>query len=179
VVALGGCGAAPDASSPTSTTSAAASSTAQAWPYNGTDVSFASQLLSHHVAALSVVNLANSPATNPRLRDLAGTLTTELQGEVTTLTDWLRTRGLPALTGNTGHSMPGMDHGTVLADLQKKTGPEFDAAWLAAVRDHYGSAAAMADDELKDGYEPGLKSMAQQVASKGRTTLAQLQKLQA
>lgn len=168
LVALTGCG--QDAPAPTQ----ARRTTANGEVFNDTDVEFASQLIPHHAAALTMVDLTRGRRVSPELAQLAEAIQTDHPAEIEQMVDWLDSWGepIPATMRdhtNAGHhgtgeipadsaDIPGMVTAEQLRALKKARGEAFETLWLQIMVEHHQGAIAMAATERADGvYAPAVQ----------------------
>ena len=139
--------------------------------HNDADVTFASDMITHHAQALSMVDLTIDRPLDPEVQALAEGIR-EAQGpEIETMADWLTEWGedVPETMRdhvNGGHdmddmsdNMDGMDHddmpGMMSAEefdeLESSSDAEFQDMWLEMMIEHHEGAVEMAQTEQEDG----------------------------
>ena len=139
--------------------------------HNGADVTFASDMITHHAQALSMVDLTLDRPLDPEVQALAEDIREAQAPEIETMADWLTTWGedVPATMRdhvNGGHdmddmsdSMDGMDHDDMpgmmtaddIDDLENAGDDQFQDMWLQMMIEHHEGAVEMAETEQEDG----------------------------
>jgi uncharacterized protein (DUF305 family) len=131
---------------------------------NGTDRAFAADMVPHHESAIDMAEIALKRGQSAFVKDLARDIVATQTAEISTLRtedEGLATAGIkPGSLGVPAHMM-GMD-GDV-ATLE--TAAPFDVAFLALMIPHHEGAIEMAQAELKQGADPQLKALAQDIIS--------------
>ena len=142
--------------------------------FNDTDVEFASQLIPHHAAALTMVDLTRGRRVSPELAQVAEAIQTDHPAEIEQMVDWLDSWGepIPATMRdhtNAGHhgageipagsaDIPGMVTAEQLRALKKARGEAFETLWVQIMVEHHQGAIAMAATERADGvYAPAVE----------------------
>lgn len=132
--------------------------------FNDADTLFAQGMIPHHQEAVAMAEMALAPEAQagPEVQALA----TQIQGaqdpEITQMTTLLKSWGQPlAMPGMEGtddmegmEGMEGMDgvmSAEDMASLAALSGPEFDAAWAAAMIVHHEGAVSMAQTVKASG----------------------------
>ncbi|CUR59849.1 Lipoprotein [metagenome] len=139
--------------------------------HNSADVAFASDMITHHAQALSMVDLTLDRDLDPEVQALAEDIR-EAQGpEIETMADWLTAWGedVPATMRdhvNGGHDMddmsdnmddmghddmPGMMSADDIDELENSSDAEFQDMWLEMMIEHHEGAVEMAQTEQSDG----------------------------
>ena len=163
------------ASPPAATTPAAGSSGSatevSTTEHNDADVTFASDMITHHAQALSMVDLTLDRPLDPEVQALAEDIRAAQGPEIETMADWLTKWGeeVPETMrdhANAGHDMDDMaddmddmDHddmpGMMTADdmdaLENASDSEFQDMWLEMMVEHHEGAVEMAETEQEDG----------------------------
>ncbi len=175
-------------SMPATTTAAAPGSAQAAGEHNAADVAFAQQMIPHHSQAVEMAGLVDGRSATPKIVDLAGRIKKAQDPEIATLTGWLQAWGesTTASTDGTGHSMPGVDHGSAMpgmmteqdmSALRAATGEDFDRRWLSLMIVHHQGAVEMAKTELAGGADPDAKKLAQQIIDAQNAEIREMQAL--
>ncbi|MBD3945888.1 MULTISPECIES: DUF305 domain-containing protein [Nocardioides] len=139
--------------------------------HNDADVTFASDMMTHHAQALSMVDLTLNRPLDPEVQGLAEDIR-EAQGpEIETMADWLTEWGedVPETMRdhvNGGHDMddmsdnmddmghddmPGMMTADDIDDLENSADGEFQDMWLEMMIEHHEGAVEMAQTEQAEG----------------------------
>ncbi|WP_446218091.1 DUF305 domain-containing protein [Micromonospora sp. IBHARD004] len=150
------------------------------------DVMFARMMIPHHEQAVRMAELADSRATDPEVKKLAGQIKAAQAPEIATMTGWLAAWGVPAPSASAGHgtSMPGMDHGMPgmiseadLAKLAAASGVDFDRQFLTMMIAHHEGAVTMAQEEIASGANPEAKALAQRIVTAQRGEIDTMNKI--
>ncbi|AIJ22215.1 DUF305 domain-containing protein [Amycolatopsis methanolica] len=152
-----------------------ASSAVPANRHNDADVSYAQRMIMHHQQAIRMGELAPARAAREDVKGLAARITATQAPEITSMTAWLRQRGLEVPGEHAGHhgshgattgiagEMPGMATEEQLAALAAATGPEFDRMFLQLMTAHHEGAITMATEVLAAGSDVFVEEMATDV----------------
>ncbi|MFD4198095.1 DUF305 domain-containing protein [Amycolatopsis thermoflava] len=148
-----------------------ASSAVPANRHNDADVSYAQRMIMHHQQAIRMGELAPARAAREDVKGLAARITATQAPEITSMTAWLRQRGLEVPGEHAGHHgshaehgpMPGMATEEQLAALAAATGPEFDRMFLQLMTAHHEGAITMATEVLGAGSDVFVEEMATDV----------------
>jgi uncharacterized protein (DUF305 family) len=140
--------------SPSSTTGASAD-----------DAMFAQMMIPHHEQAVEMSTLAETRASDPRVRELAAEIKGAQQPEIDQMTAWLEEWGVPVMSGmdamgaHGGHGMSGMLTEEQLTALEDSSGREFDILFLDGMIEHHEGAIDMAED-VADSKDPRVAALA-------------------
>nr|WP_300046453.1 DUF305 domain-containing protein [uncultured Nocardioides sp.] len=183
---LAACG--DDAGSSGSSGSSAEVSTTE---HNDADVSFASDMITHHAQALSMVDLTLDRTLDPEVQALAEDIRAAQGPEIETMADWLTTWGeeVPETMrdhANAGHDMGDMSEhmddvgdddmpGMMTADdfdaLENASDAEFQDMWLEMMVEHHEGAVEMAETEQEDGQFKDAVDLAGQIIEAQNTQI--------
>lgn len=139
--------------------------------HNDADVAFATNMITHHAQALSMVDLTVKRDLDPEVRALAEDVRDAQGPEIETMADWLTKWGedVPATMRdhvNSGHDMgdmsdtmddmghddmPGMMSADEMNELEDAPDSEFQDMWLQMMVEHHEGAIEMAKTEQADG----------------------------
>ncbi|KQV69614.1 hypothetical protein ASC64_07145 [Nocardioides sp. Root122] len=165
--------------------------------HNDADVTFASDMITHHAQALSMVDLTLDRDLDPEVQALAEDIR-EAQGpEIETMADWLTTWGedVPATMRdhvNGGHDMddmsdnmddmghddmPGMMTADDFDELENSSDAEFQDMWLDMMIEHHEGAVEMAQTEQSDGQFKDAVELAGQVITTQTAEIATMEEL--
>jgi uncharacterized protein (DUF305 family) len=164
----------------TPTSAAAAKSGAT---FNATDVQFATDMIPHHRQALDMAKVAESKASTPEVKALAGKIAKAQEPEITTMSGWLTAWGEPVPSpggmnhGDMGAEMPGMMTDQEMQDLAKAAGPTFDKMFLQMMIKHHQGAVEMARTEQAQGQDPAAKKLAGDIATSQTAEITEMQGL--
>ncbi|WP_327181001.1 DUF305 domain-containing protein [Streptomyces sp. NBC_01334] len=170
--------------------SSSKSATAAAGTHNAQDVSFAQGMTLHHRQALEMAELAADRASSAGVKSLASRIEKAQGPEIRTIGGWLTSWGedVPASSGSTTESMPGMNHsagsglpgmmdGSDMDELDKASGTDFDTMFLTMMIDHHEGAVAMATTEKSKGAYGPATSLADAVITAQTAEIAEMNKL--
>jgi uncharacterized protein (DUF305 family) len=139
--------------------------------HNDADVTFASDMITHHAQALSMVDLTLDRPLDPEVQALAEDIRAAQGPEIETMADWLTKWGeeVPETMrdhANAGHDMgdmsdtmddmghddlPGMMTAEDMDALENASDEEFQDMWLEMMVEHHEGAVEMAETEQEDG----------------------------
>ena len=142
--------------------------------HNDADVTFASDMITHHAQALSMVDLTLDRPLEPEVQALAEDIRAAQGPEIETMAGWLTEwdEDVPETMrdhANAGHDMDdtadgmddgdGMDHGDMpgmmtaddIDELENASDSEFQDMWLEMMIEHHEGAVEMAETEQEDG----------------------------
>lgn len=148
--------------------------------HNATDITFAKNMIPHHLSAIEMAALAKTRASNPTVKALAAAISNAQGPEVTTMAGWLVGWGQPvpdaSMSGDMS-GMAGMMSPAQMTGLANSTGPGFDRTWTQLMTTHHQGAVAMAKTELADGANPQAKALARNIITSQTAEITQMQKL--
>ncbi|MDO5737391.1 MAG: DUF305 domain-containing protein [Propionibacteriaceae bacterium] len=195
-ISLAGCGtAAEDPGSSTGDPVSSAPSTAPATQptedssssasveHNDADVTFAQMMTVHHEGALEMAKLAAQRADSGNVKDLAAKIEAAQLPEIELMERWLTVWEEPlepeghAGMDHGGMDMNGMSQEEVMAELEQKTGPDFDTQFLTAMIAHHEGAVVMSEEELTDGLNPEALDLAQAIIDAQQSEIQEMQQL--
>lgn len=187
---LAGCGGDSGHAGGHASATSSASAGTTAGPHNAQDVSFAQGMIPHHRQALEMAELAAERASSAEVKDLASRIEKAQDPEITTMSGWLTSWGedVPASSGSTAGSMPGMDHsdgsampgmmdGSDMDKLEKASGADFDTMFLTMMIEHHEGAVDMATTEKDKGAHGPATSMADGIVTAQTAEIAEMNKL--
>ncbi len=148
--------------------------------HNDADVTFATNMVPHHLSAIEMAQLAPTRASDPAVKALATRITAAQGPEVTTMAGWLVGWGKPVPDASMSGDMSGkagMMSPAEMTSLANSTGPAFDRMWTRMMTAHHQGAVTMARTELTAGANPQAKALAQSVVTSQTAEIVQLQKL--
>jgi uncharacterized protein (DUF305 family) len=163
--------------------------------FNNVDVMFVRMMILHHRQAVEMATLAETKATDPRVRQLAGQIRAAQVSEIATMKRWLSVWGQPTMMPS-GHNMssmpggmmpsgmpnpmptvPGMMSSADMARLKAATGKDFDKQFLQMMIVHHKGAIQMAQAEQAHGANPDAKALAGRIITNQQAEIATMQKL--
>lgn len=153
------------------TTDASSQTEVSTTEHNNADVAFASDMITHHAQALSMVDLTLKRDLDPEVQALAEDIRDAQGPEIETMADWLTQWGenVPETLRdhvNSGHDMgdmsdnmddmghddmPGMMTSEDMDALENASDAEFQDMWLEMMIDHHEGAIEMAETEQENG----------------------------
>ncbi|GAB3028891.1 lipoprotein [Nocardioides flavus (ex Wang et al. 2016)] len=139
--------------------------------HNDADVAFASDMITHHAQALSMVDLTLDRPLDPEVQALAEDIRAAQAPEIETMADWLTAWGeeVPETMrdhANAGHDMgdmsdtmddmghddmPGMMTAEDMDALENASDEEFQDMWVEMMVEHHEGAVEMAETQQEDG----------------------------
>jgi uncharacterized protein (DUF305 family) len=161
----------PAGPSPTATGTRSPVGPPNTGPANPADVDFAMSMITSHLQAGAIADLAPKHAEDDKIKALAPKVKKAQGPEVTTMAGWLVGAGIPVPDATGGHDMSGMGGTKMqvvispqeLTALGKATGAGFDRMWLQLMLKSHQGALAMAGTELTKGVNPDAKKLAQSI----------------
>ena len=149
--------------------------------FNDADVTFASDMITHHRQAVEMAQLASTRAKSLEVKDLAAQIEGAQGPEIQTMSSWLRSWGHAVPEEMAGMdmsgSMPGMMSGQEMTMLQGLTGAGFDKKFLQMMIAHHRGAIEMAKTEQSDGENSKAKGLAAQIQKAQTAEITQMQGL--
>jgi uncharacterized protein (DUF305 family) len=165
--------------------SASSSASAEA-DHNEQDIRFASGMIPHHESALTMAQLAEDRAADPRVKELATRIEAAQAPEIEMMSGWLADWGAAASGSATDDGMGGMDHGGMddgdmsgmdTGALGGMSGPEFDRMFLTMMIEHHEGAVEMAETESADGQNADAVALAESIRDSQTAEIAEMQAL--
>jgi len=137
--------------------------------FNAADVTFATDMISHHRQAIEMAELAKTRAQSQQVKDLAARIEQAQDPEIQTMADWLTAWGKPVPDDMGGMdmsgSMPGMMSTEDMQMLQGMSGAGFDRMFLQMMIEHHQGAIEMARTEQADGTNADAQALAGQIGN--------------
>lgn len=179
------------------TTDAASQTEVSTTEHNDADVAFASDMITHHAQALSMVDLTLKRDLDPEVQALAEDIRDAQGPEIETMADWLTQWGedVPETMRdhvNSGHDMgdmsdnmddmghddmPGMMTSEDMDALENASDAEFQDMWLEMMIDHHEGAIEMAETEQEDGQFKDAVDLAGQIIDAQQQEIDTMQSL--
>ncbi|WP_221927824.1 DUF305 domain-containing protein [Isoptericola variabilis] len=170
-------------------------STAPRW--NQADADFVTHMITHHLQALEMAELAVDRAEHEQVKAIASRIYDTQGAEIHGLAAWLAERDLPVPAdveqldgsgprapggGHAGHGdhgdhgdMPGMIGAEQMAALEAASGPQFDRLFLEAMIEHHEGAVDMAVTVLTSGEDLRTEELANDIGAGQAAEIARLQ----
>jgi uncharacterized protein (DUF305 family) len=162
----------------------APASAAPGLEHNQADLTFAQSMIPHHQQAVEMADLAQTRASDPKVKALADKISKAQGPEITTMSGWLAAWGGPGASMPAGEShgdmgemgtMPGMMTAEEMAGMQSATGAAFDRIFLQMMIKHHQGAVEMARTEQQQGLNPDAKALAATVERDQTAEIAEMQ----
>lgn len=151
--------------------------------FNQADVTFVRGMIPHHRQAIQMARLAQGPAADPNVKQLAQQIEAAQGPEIQTMQDWLRGWNKPLkphMGGSMDHGggsmkgMSGMMGSGDMQQLRKAQGPAFDETFLSMMIEHHKGAIDMAGVEIAEGANPEAVVLAKKIQ---RDQAAEIEKM--
>lgn len=162
--------------------------------FNTSDVTFAQEMIPHHLQAVQMASLAATRTKNPKIRSLAAAIAAGQQPEIGPMQNWLKNWDAPLMAGMPGmdfsqmspeqlaetmpDAMPGMASGSDIEKLSAAKGTRFDRLFLTLMLKHHRGAVQMAQMERSDGKAPEAIALAEDIETAQAAEITRMQKLQ-
>jgi uncharacterized protein (DUF305 family) len=171
----------PDTNSAVPAKSNGGASSQPSGVHNNGDIMFAQMMIPHHQQAVAMANLAQTRATDPKVKQLAAQIKAEQAPEIATMEGWLAAWGQPTTmpsmpSGTMPSGMPGMMSSADMAQLAATTGKQFDKLFLQMMIAHHRGAIQMAQAELAHGANPDAKALAARIIKSQQAEINTMQK---
>lgn len=124
------------------------------------DAKFLDQMSEHHKDAIQMGKMAESKAQNPEVKKMAQKIVKDQKDEIIQMKEWREK--FFASTPKSKMAMPKMD----MNALKKKTGRDFDLAFLDMMAKHHEQGINMAKSASDKLFNPQIKTFAQTVILK-------------
>lgn len=152
--------------------------------HNEADVSFATDMISHHAQAVEMADMAIDKAESSEVVDLANQIKDAQQPEIDTMSGWLEAWDEP-VPDTSMDSMSGMDPGDMagmmteedMKRLDEASGARFEQLWLEMMIEHHSGAVDMAETELEEGENAEAKALAQTIIEAQEKEIATMEDL--
>lgn len=149
--------------------------------FNDADVTFATDMITHHRQAVDMAQLAATRAKSPEVKDLAASIESAQGPEIQTMSGWLRSWGHAVPEEMTGMDMSGSMSGMMSMEdmtmLEGLSGTSFDHKFLQMMIAHHRGAIEMARTERSDGENSEAKALAAQIQEAQTAEISQMQGL--
>ncbi len=157
------------------------SNTSMMSTFNDSDVTFATDMISHHRQAVEMASLANTRAKSPEVKALAAQIKAAQAPEIQTMSGWLTNWKKPIPDQMSGMdmsgTMPGMMSSADLKTLKDSSGTDFDQMFLTMMITHHQGAIEMAKTEQKDGTSADATALAKKIEAAQTAEIATMQVL--
>lgn len=151
------------------------------------DRAFITDMVAHHQGAVAMAYPALEKAKYPELKTLAQGIIDSQLGEIRNMETWKKDWGYTTASQGSSGGMTGMDHSggameqdmaKMTNDLNKKTGDEFDKAFLQLMIEHHESAIAMARPGITNAEHKELKDLTLAIVGAQTQEIAQMKQWQ-
>ncbi len=171
---------AASATAPSASRTMAPSASAAA--HDTADVTFATDMISHHRQAVTMADLAATAATTAAVKSLAAQIKAAQSPEISEMSTWLTAWGIdiPAEgmdMGMAGMQMPGLMTGAQMNELKAAAGAAFDRLWLQMMVSHHEGAITMAKNELSSGKSTEARRLAQSIITSQQSQIVAMNTL--
>lgn len=162
--------------------------------FNPADVTFAQEMIPHHLQAVKMASLAATRTKNPKIKSLAAAIAAGQQPEIGPMQDWLKNWGAPLMAGMPGmdfsqmtpeqlaktmpDAMPGMASSSDIGKLSAAKGTRFDRLFLTLMLEHHRGAVQMAQMQRSDGKAPEALALAKDIETTQAAEITRMEKLQ-
>jgi uncharacterized protein (DUF305 family) len=134
-------------------------------PHNDTDVIFATDMIPHHRQAVEMAVMAQTRASDSRIKAIAARIEQSQGAEVTLMIGWLKAWGQPVPAPdqtNTAHG-PGMMTRAEIDAFKAAEGKSFDGMFAEMMIRHHRGALQLADVTKSGGQNPAVRALATNV----------------
>ena len=155
--------------------------------YNADDVSFATNMITHHKQAIELSELVPERTSDPELAALASRIAAVQQPEINIMNVFLVqwNENPDASTGSSdgedhaghGQAMSGMVDAATIAKLKSLRGNEFDTLWLESMISHHRGAIEMANAEVANGANIDAVALAERMAATQEAEIGQMKQM--
>ena len=144
--------------------------------FSSSDIMFAQMMIPHHQQAVDMGTLAETRASNPKVKELAAQIKSEQAPEILQMKAWLTASGSGM---DMGHEMGmnGMLSEAEMTALANAKGFKFDVLYLDGMISHHEGAIAMAKDVL-DSKNSEVKKLAEQIVKTQTEQISYIKELQ-
>lgn len=146
------------------------------------DRNFIANMIAHHQGAVDMAKLALTSAKHQELKDMANDIISAQEAEIAEMTSWQKDWGYPSTSSDNmmDHSAMGMmdDMANMTAELQGKTGDEFDKAFIEQMIMHHQSAIDMAAPGEQNAQHQEVKDLTKAIISAQTKEIQQMKQWQ-
>jgi uncharacterized protein (DUF305 family) len=162
--------------------------------HNKVDIEFVTGMITHHLQAIAMTDLAKTRAENADVKRLADRIAAAQAPEIHAMAAWLEERKLPVPEGASTHGGHGghggggagaptemVAHGMLtdeeMEELAEADGAAFDVLFLRGMIQHHEGALAMCDTAQSEGKDLRAGEMADDIAAGQGAEIARMQGL--
>ena len=146
------------------------------------DRNFIANMISHHQGAVDMAKMALENAKHQELKDMANDIISAQEEEISQMTSWQEEWDYPSASADNmmDHSAMGMmdDMASMTAELEGKTGDEFDKAFIEQMIMHHQSAIDMAAPGEQNAQHQELKDLTKAIVSAQTKEIQQMKQWQ-
>ncbi len=146
------------------------------------DRNFLANMIAHHQGAVDMAKMAVTSAKHQELKDMANAIITAQEQEIAQMTAWQKEWGYPSTSADNmmDHSAMGMmdEMAGMSAELEGKTGDDFDKAFIEQMIMHHQSAIDMATPGAKNAYRQEVKTLSKAIVSDQTKEIEQMKQWQ-
>ena len=143
---------------------------------------FLANMISHHMGAVDMANLALKSAKHQEVKDLANAIISAQTTEIASMVSWQKTWGYPASSGTAmmDHSAMGMEdtNAGMMNALSNKTGDDFDKAFLKEMIMHHQSAIDMSASGVTNAKHQEVKDLTVAISTAQKKEIRQMRQWQ-
>lgn len=147
------------------------------------DRSFIANMIAHHQGAVDMAKLAQQNAGHTELKTMADDIVSAQEKEIADMTAWQKAWGFPSSSADNmmDHSAMGMmdEMAGMNAELEGKTGDEFDKAFIEQMIMHHQSAVDMAAPAEANASRQEVKDLARKIITAQSVEIKQMKQWQA
>lgn len=128
---------------------------------------FVASMIAHHEGAVEMAKLAQTSASHPEIKTLAGTIITDQNAEIAQMQQWQKDWGYTTDDSTTKDVVKQMNDemSSMMSELNGKTGDDFDKAFLTQMKMHHQSAIDMATPAAMNASHAEVKTIASNIIS--------------
>lgn len=146
------------------------------------DRNFIANMIAHHQGAVDMAKLALKNAKHQELKDMASNIISAQEGEISKMESWQKDWGYPSSSADNmmDHSAMGMmdNMAGMTAELDGKTGDDFDKAFIEQMIMHHQSAIDMAAPGKQNAEHQEVKDLANAIITAQAKEINQMKQWQ-
>jgi uncharacterized protein (DUF305 family) len=143
---------------------------------NPTDAAFITDMTAHHEGAIEMARIAQQRAEHPEIRRLADDIMAAQESEISVMKTIRRDMDHMGENGGGHMGMSDSEMGMSMNPAALETAEPFDRAFIDAMVPHHQGAVAMAKQLLKQGEQPALRKMGDDIIAAQTKEIAQMRK---
>lgn len=149
--------------------------------YNGDDVAFANNIITHHEQGIDVSSLVPQRSTDADVVAFAAKTAAALQSDVAVLrallVQWTQNPDTKAGGGGHGVTMKGIIADASIAKLNALRGSKFDTLWLQSMTNFDQGAVEMANAEIANGKNIDAIGLAKQIVKAQQEQIGEINRM--